>query len=266
MKLFANNFKSLLINIAIALAVTFGALLIFFFVYLPGKTNHGESVTVPDLEGIHMENVEESLVQRNLRYEVDDSTYSEEFPPLTILKQYPKAGSKVKEGRKIFLSVNRVNPPSVPIPDLVNQSSFRNAEAVLKSNELNRGNIDYKPSPFLNLVLEMHYEGKPVEAGQRVPKGSTIDLVVGNGYSRSNIPMPNLIGQPYEDASFIILGSSLQIGEVTLEVDTARRNDAVIIRQIPNAGTEIKMGDPVDLWIGDPADTVKNNTKAILRN
>ncbi|MCA6074885.1 PASTA domain-containing protein [Fulvivirga sedimenti] len=265
MNIFSNNIKALLINLGIMSLLLLGALLIFFFVYLPNKTNHGETVTVPDLEGIHMDNVEQYVVQRNLRYEVNDSAYSDDFPPLTILKQYPKAGSKVKEGRKIFISVNRVNPPSVPVPDLVNQSSLRNAEAVLKSNELRRGNIDYKPSPFLNLVLEMYHDGKIIKAGDRLPKGSVIDLVVGNGFARSNIPTPDLIGQNYEDATFIILGSSLQVGQVSLEVDTARTR-AVIIRQSPKAGTEIKMGDPIDLWLGNPADTVRNEPQAMLNN
>jgi beta-lactam-binding protein with PASTA domain len=263
MNFFANNLKSLLINFAIMALLILGAMLIFFFVYLPNKTNHGETVTVPDLAGIHMDNVEQYVLQRNLRYEVEDSTYSDDFPPLTILKQYPPAGSKVKEGRKIFISVNRVQPPSVPVPDLVNQSSLRNAEAVLRSNELKRGNIDYKPSPFLNLVLEMYHNGQPIKAGERLPKGSVIDLVVGNGFSRSNIATPDLVGQNYEDATFIILGSSLQVGQVTLEADTARVK-TIIIRQYPGAGTEIKMGDPIDLWIGEPKDTIRNEPQAML--
>ena len=265
MNFFSNNLKSLLINLAIIGILVLGATLIFFYVYLPGKTNHGETVTVPDLQGIHMDNVEEYVVQRNLRYEVNDSTYSDDFPPLTILKQYPPPGAKVKEGRKIFISVNRIQPPSVPVPDLVNQSSLRNAEAVLKSNELKRGDIDYKPSPFLNLVLEMYHDGKPIKAGDRLPKGSVIDLVVGNGFARSNMPAPDLIGQNFDDATFIILGSSLQVGQVTLEADTARIR-AVIIRQSPAPGIEIKAGDPIDLWLGDPADTVRSEPQAMLMN
>lgn len=250
-------------NLLIVIVLLSGAVLYFFFGYLPGKTNHGETITVPDLQGMTVTEVEEYISQRNLRYEVDDSTYSEDFPPLTILKQYPPAGAKVKEGRKLFISVNRVSPPSVPVPDLVNQSSLRNAEAVLKSNELRRGKIDYKPSPFLNLVMEMYFQGEPIQAGKRVPKGSTIDLVVGNGYARANIPTPDLIGQDYDDASFIILGSSLKIGQVTVEGDTTGEA-SIVIRQQPDSGQEIKVGDPVDLWIMPASDTVINRNQALL--
>jgi len=263
MKLSTGTPKSFVINLAIVVVLLSGAVLYFFFGYLPSKTNHGETITVPDLQGLSIDNVESYVTQRNLRYEVDDSAYSEDFPPLTILKQYPPAGSKVKEGRKIFISVNRVAPPSVPVPDLVNQSSLRNAEAVLRSNELKRGKIDYKPSPFLNLVMEMYFQGEPIKAGERVPKGSIIDLVVGNGYSRANIPTPDLIGQDYDDASFIILGSSLKIGQVTVDGDTTNE-ETIVIRQQPASGQEIKIGDPVDLWIMPASDTVINKNQALL--
>jgi beta-lactam-binding protein with PASTA domain len=264
MKFRTDTPKAFLMNLIVVLVLLSAAVLYFFFGYLPNTTNHGETITVPDLQGLNIEDVESYVTQRNLRYEVNDSTYSEDFPPLTILKQYPQAGSKVKEGRKIFISVNRVAPPSVPVPDLVNQSSLSNAEAVLRSNELKRGKIDYKPSPFLNLVMEMYYKGQPIKAGQRIPKGSVIDLVVGNGYARSNIPTPDLIGHGYDDATFIILGSSLTIGQVTVEGDTTGQT-SVVIKQQPPAGNEIKIGDPVDLWIVPASDTLVNRSQAMLR-
>ncbi|ELR68520.1 hypothetical protein C900_00261 [Fulvivirga imtechensis AK7] len=259
MKFRINTFKHFLIHLILALVLLFGLALLFFYVYLPSSTNHGETITVPNLEGIHMDEIDEFLTQRNLRFEVNDSTYSDEYPPLTILKQYPKPGSKVKEGRKIFISVNRVSPPTVPVPELVDRS-LRNAEAVLKSNELKRGNITYRPSPFLNLVLEIQVEGKPIKAGERIPKGSVIDLVVGDGYAQSNFPAPKLTGNEWEDARFILMGSNLEIGLITVEGDTAGV-DAIVIKQEPEAGKQVRIGDAIDLWLapeGEEEDPSEN--------
>lgn len=253
----SNNLKGLLINLAIVIGLLIGATLIFFYAYLPAYTNHGETITVPDLEGIHMEDIEDFLVKRNLRYEVNDSAYTEKYPPLTIIKQFPKAGSRVKENRKIFISVNRVNPPTVPVPELVDRS-LRNAEAVLKSNELKRGAIQYKPSPFNNLVLEMRIDGETIQEGERIPKGSTIDLVVGDGYARSTFETPNLIGRELEEAKFVILGSNLQLGLITVAGDTAN-SEIVVYEQRPTPGTTIKIGDAVDLWIAPDSDTLDIN-------
>lgn len=247
MKLRTNTLKHFLIHLIIVLVLLTGFTLYFFYGYLPSATNKGESITVPNLEGLHMDQIDEFLTKRDLRFEVNDSTYSDEHPPLTILKQYPKAGSKVKEGRKIFISVNRVKPPTVPVPELVDRS-LRNAEAVLKSNELKRGKITYRPSPFHNLVLEMHSGGEPVDIGQKLPKGSVIDLVVGDGYAQANFPAPKLTDNEWEDARFILIGSNLEIGLITVEGDTSGVK-TVVVRQEPEAGKQVRMGDAVDVWL-----------------
>lgn len=254
----SNTLKGLLIHIILAIVIITGSVIFFFYSYLPSYTNHGESVTVPNLEGIHMDELDDFLIKRNLRYEVNDSSYSEEFAPLTILKQYPKPGSRVKESRKIFVSVNRVNPPTVPVPELV-ERSLRNAEAVLKSNELKRGTITYRPSQFLNLVLEMSKEGKPLEVGDRIEKGSTIDLVVGDGCSDCSFDTPNLMGNDFEIARLIIIGSNLEIGLITVEGDTTGQ-ETVIVRQEPEAGNSVSNGAVINLWIGPKPDSEEENS------
>ncbi len=254
-----NSIRGLGIQLLIIFLLLIGTTLFFFNIYLPSFTNHAESVTVPDLEGIHMDELENFLVKRDLRYEVNDSSYSEEYPPLTILKQYPKAGSRVKEKRKIFVSVNRVNPPTVPVPELLDRS-LRNAEAVLASNELKRGKISYKPSQFLNLVLEMKVGEKTIQAGDRIDKGSTIDLVVGDGFARSYFQTPKLVGNNLETARLIILGSDLEVGLITVEGDTSL-GKPTILKQDPTPGTQIRIGNSVNLWIGPEPENEESDSE-----
>lgn len=224
--------------------------ILYFFTYLPRTTNHGQSITVPNIEGMQLNQLEDFLVKRNLRYEINDSSYSEDYPPLTVLKQYPHAGSKVKEGRNIFISINRLDPPTVPVPNLVD-GSVVNAEAVLKSNELRRGRIELVAGPF-NVVKEMKYQGHVIAAAERVPKGSVIDLVVMDGGSK-DFQAPDYTGLSLEDAKVIIFGSNLNLGKIEIVGDTT--GGAVVIRQKPEANENIKVGDVVDLWIGK-SDTV----------
>ena len=185
--------------------------ILYFFTYLPRTTNHGQSITVPNIEGMQLNQLEDFLVKRNLRYEINDSSYREDYPPLTVLKQYPHAGSKVKEGRNIFISINRLDPPTVPVPNLVD-GSVVNAEAVLKSNELRRGRIELVAGPF-NVVKEMKYQGHVIAAAERVPKGSVIDLVVMDGGSK-DFQAPDYTGLSLEDAKVIIFGSNLNLGKL----------------------------------------------------
>lgn len=63
-------------HLGIALGVGLIITLFFFYIYLPTTTNHGESITVPDLVGMPLSELDEFVVQRDLRYEVSDSSYS----------------------------------------------------------------------------------------------------------------------------------------------------------------------------------------------
>jgi beta-lactam-binding protein with PASTA domain len=245
-KLKMDTLGGLLLHGFLAGTFLLALLLLYFYVYLPNVTNHGESITVPSIEGMQISQLEDFLIKRNLRYEVNDSSYSADYPALTVLKQYPQAGSKVKEGRKIFISINRISPPTVPVPALVD-GSVVNADAVLKSNELRRGTIELVAGPF-NVVKEMKYQGQTIEAGAAVPKGSTIDLVVMDGGS-TTFDAPDYLGLNLEDAKVIIFGSNLNIGEITLVGDTLGV-DPVILKQKPAPYENIKVGDVVDLWIG----------------
>ena len=241
----ANTLGGLLLHLVLALTIFIFLCVFYFYAYLPHVTNHGESITVPSIEGLPITKVEEFLGNHDLRYEVNDSSYSADYPPLTVLKQYPAAGAKVKENRKIFVSVNRKNPPTVKMPDLID-GSLTNAEAVLRGSELKRGKIRLVRGPFLNVVKEMQIDGNKVVPGVLVPKGTMVDLIVMDGGS-NKLPTPNVLGFTYEDAKVNVLGSNLNIGDINLVGDTT---GGVILKQEPTPGEIIMVGDVVDIWIG----------------
>jgi len=251
-------------GILASLLITSGTVVIlmifYFYLYLPGVTNHGETVTVPEIEGMSLNELDEFLVKRNLRYEINDSAYSEKHPPLTVLKQYPHPGARVKENRVVYISINRIKPPTVPIPDLVD-GSLINAEVVLRGNELKRGQIELVRGPFLNLVKQMKYRGEVITAGTRIPKGSVIDLVVEDGGSNT-VQVPDVTGYLFEDAKIPIFGSNLNIGEVIVVGDTLGGIDVVVLKQKPAPNENIKVGDVVELWVGKKGTPVPEEEQA----
>jgi len=256
----SNTLGGLFLHLVLAATVLIVLSLLYFYAYLPHITNHGESITVPSVEGLPITKIEDFLADHDLRYEVNDSSYSAEYPPLTVLKQYPAAGAKVKENRKIFVSVNRKNPPTVKMPDLID-GSLTNAEAVLRGSELKRGKIRLVSGPFLNVVKEMQIDGNKVVPGVLVPKGTMVDLVVMDGGS-NKLPTPNVLGFNYEDAKVNILGSNLNIGNVTLVGDTTDMRP-VILKQKPTPGEIIMVGDVVDVWIGEEGTEVPEEDEPV---
>jgi|SRR6218665_710859 len=152
-----------------------------FFHWITFTTHHGQEITVPDLSKLSAEQAEEKLAAIDLDYIILDTVdFRPDFPKLTIVEQEPKAGSKVKEGRKIYLKINASTYTMVAVPDLV-EKTYRQAVPTLEAVGLQEGTITYKPYLGKDMVLEMRMNGKKLKAGEKVLKSSKIDLVLGDG-------------------------------------------------------------------------------------
>lgn len=245
-----SGLKRIGLNLLVMLGIVLVLLFVFFNVYLPSYTNHGESVTVPDLEGYHFSELESFLKSRELRYEITaDSGFVAEQGSLTVLKQNPKPGAKVKQNRKIYVTLNAENPPLIKMPGLVN-TPLKNAQEILANYGLVRGEIVYVPDIGINVVLEQKYRGRDIKEGFEIPKGSQIDLVVGDGYGNQSLVMPNLMGLDDAEAEFLILGSGLRMGNVNyVKTDTVPKG--TVVRQLPPEGIDAKTGERVDIWVSE---------------
>lgn len=70
-------------------------------------TEHGISVQVPDLSGLALTEVETTLSEKKLSFAIIDSAeYDPSFPRGSVISQYPDAGSQVKTGRELKLTIN----------------------------------------------------------------------------------------------------------------------------------------------------------------
>src|SRR6185369_13551246 len=244
-----NSVEALLKHLGIVIGILMFISIIYFYIYLPNITNHGEFVVVPDLKGIKLEELPDFLEKNKLRFSVNDSAYTDTLPALTVLRQFPGTGSNVKENRTVYVSLNRVTPPTLPMPDLTD-GSLVNAKAVLKSNELKLGHIYYEASPFKNLVREFRFRGKPIVAGTRIPKGSVIDLVIGDGFGPADFTIGNTVGDTYETALRKLSSWNLHLGNVEIMqgADTTGIT-SYVFKQYPLSGDSVRVGDPVDLWL-----------------
>lgn len=190
--------KSLLVNLfaigAIIFLLAWGAALV-----LNSYTRHGESLTLPNLKGLKIEDAEEILHQKKLRYLITDTVFMDNMPKLAVVEQNPAPNSKVKEGRIIYLSINSDARATVLMPNLIN-SSLPYAQTVLNTLGLSLGNVTYRPDIAQNAVLDMMWRGQSLQPNVKIPKGAVIDLVVGDGSGGALVALPNLSGLSLNDA------------------------------------------------------------------
>ncbi len=244
-----NSFVGVLIHLALMGLIVAGLIFGFFFLYLPSATNHGETISVPKITGMQLPDAEAYLEEQNLRYFVNDSSYHPERKPFEILTQDPAAGSQVKENRKIYVSINMKNPPMIKMPKLID-GSVKNAELILKSYNLRMGKVTNVPDLQHGAVLKQFVGGKEVKPGDLVPKGAVVDLHVGDGLGETEFEVPNVVGMPLDEASVLLMGQKLQLGNI-IYVAGSGKPDGTVVRQRPVADVKAKIrtGELVDLWV-----------------
>ena len=156
--------------------------LLFFGVqwWLSSYTHHGEGVDVPQLYNMDYDEAEDRLEELGLQLAVNDSTYMEGMPAGRILQQIPREGVSVKEGRTIYVTINSLTIPRVRIPDLIDNCSYREAQARLQQLEFR-----LRPPKLIDGEKDWVYgimlDGRNLHTGDMVARESQLTLVIGNG-------------------------------------------------------------------------------------
>jgi beta-lactam-binding protein with PASTA domain len=161
--------------ILVVIVVIFGTLK-----WLDSYTRHGDAIEVPNVKNINVDEAEVMLNNRELSLVVIDSTYKKDLPAGTVLEQNPVPGSKIKKGRAIYVTINSDRVPLVAIPDIVDNSSLRQAEAKLKAMGFKLSEPQYI-SGEKDWVYGLSYRGRQLNTGDRVPREAILTLTAGNG-------------------------------------------------------------------------------------
>jgi beta-lactam-binding protein with PASTA domain len=244
--------KKFLRHLGLAVAISL-VLLLGTLLWLKIYTHHAKTIVVPDLAGLTVDEVDDVTSSRRLRFEVVDSVFSTEMPRGTVIKQNPKASSRVKKNRKIFLTMNAVNPEMVSMPQLIGLS-IRQARLALQNAGLIQGTIQYKPDFAKNNVLQQMHDDSVINGGTVITKGAVIDLVLGMGLSSKTTRVPDLVGLGLEEASTIIADYFLNLGALTYDLSFEEAEDsagAFIWRQYPDFDEfkRLNMGMEMDIWL-----------------
>lgn len=162
--------------------------LLFFSVikWLSSYTEHGDFVSVPDFKGQSTRDLDQFVTGKNVAYKVIDSVYDPKQKPGLVLRQDPEADSKVKHNRTVYLYVTGMVAPAIKMPKLVDRSE-RQARLIIATYGLKVGKLIEKKADCNGCVLAQLCDGKEIEVGQNIKKGTKIDLVIGridNFYSQ----------------------------------------------------------------------------------
>lgn len=169
----------IVINLLLAVVITIGVV-IGVLSWLDHYTRHNQAVVVPDVKGLSVNEAAQFFESNGLRYNVIDSVFSKNVAPGSIVELVPSAGSKVKEGRIVFITVNALTSQMATLPE-VEDLSFRQAYALLKAAGFTNIEIIYKPGEYKDLAIGIETNGKLLTPGEHVPLSAPLELLVSSG-------------------------------------------------------------------------------------
>jgi len=236
-------------NLLMAIGAVVLVLMLAFF-SLGIYTRHGSGIPVPQLKGLSVERAMALLKDQDLSYKID-SVYVPDQQPGSVIEQDPDAGTLVKENRTIYLNiVTRLAPP-VELPDL-EPLTYREAVATLSNYHLKVGDTTYKPDIARDRILQVNFGGQPIKAGTKIPQGSRLDLVLGNGEGASEVEIPPLVSQDLDAAKFVIKQRGLTLGVITYEGAITDSSNVVVVAQSPmitDSATKVSIGTRINLTV-----------------
>ena len=175
--LFSKSFLKTSFRIIIS-ALLFFLILVLF---LRLNTRHGDFIVVPYLIGKNIQEFESQLKELDLQFIISDSgNYNPEFKVNSVLDQLPKANSKVKQGRKIYLTLNASDFEMVEIPKIT-RITVRQARKTIESLGFIFGEIEYVDDIARDEVISISHEGNELNQGDFLKRTSVIDFKLGNG-------------------------------------------------------------------------------------
>lgn len=173
-------------------------LVMVVFFSLNSYTRQGEQIAVPDLREVPLENAIQMLDNESLTYMVIDSVYRRNSQPGCVVEQTPKAGALVKKDRRIYLTINAKQERLVALPQACDMS-VRQARSALEAAGFVISDIQYKPSEYKDLVLEVHCGARKLKEGDALPMQTALQLWVGSGSLTDDIPLDSLSAQDLFD-------------------------------------------------------------------
>lgn len=234
------------------IAVVLVSLLVLSYIALAVGTRHGMRRTVPDFTGLGLKDAQYYAEQRGLKLIINDSLYVPAYPGGMVLEQLPKGGVAVKEGRKIYITINSFAQKKLPMPYVAGRS-LRQAKNMLESAGFGIEKLEYVEDIATNYVLAQYLGGVEIteQSNIKIEKGTGVVLRVGVSPDQNITTVPRLIGRKLFDAKGRLWEQGLNVGQVTYDegITLLNEDDARVCRQSVIQSSQLPLGSTVSIHL-----------------
>ncbi len=212
-------------------------------VLFPWYVNQGAILTVPTVVGMSFDDARRYLDSLGFESKKGDVRMDREHAAGVVIAQNPQDGSRVKKGRRIYLTVSG-GELQVVVPN-VRGRTLRDATFALEKEGLKLGGVEYANSDEFpaNTVIE-----QKIASGTKVKRDVYVSVVVSQGSSLQKIPVPDVTGKTLAEATSALVLAGLRVGNIT-HVPSADLLPNTIVDQYPRVGEMVAAGQAIDLFV-----------------
>lgn len=222
---------------------SFSGIVILDYFILPNYVGYNNEHYLPDVRGEYLEKATYQL--RSLRFNTKPILipYSESHTPGTVIKMFPRAFTKVKEGRTIDLTIAGKDE-DIEIPDISNLS-FRNAKLTLTRLGLGIDTIIYE---YDNIIPDGYISFQLPRKDKTVKSSTNMTLGVSRGAPPDYYIIPDIVNYSLIRARKAIINKGLRVGEITYEFQPDLVPNTVI-EQNMTAGMRVSFPASINLLV-----------------
>jgi eukaryotic-like serine/threonine-protein kinase len=230
--------------LALGLIIAAAAAGWFLYMKVQDQLNANKPISVPDVvllqRGLAVQKIQQAGLKPLVQTAPSETVHSGQ-----VASQNPPAGGTLGKGSTVTLVVS-TGLPQVTVPTVVGQS-VTDAVAALAHLGL---------TPKINRI----FSGEPPDtvtaqqpaAGDRVTTNTVIHINVSKG--AKPVQVPDVTGQPYENAKSYLNGQGFVVSRVEVQSDTAAAG--VVVLEDPPQGTSVSKGSTITLSVSKgPATT-----------
>ena len=220
--------------------------------------SEGLTVTIPPVNGRTEQDAKRILEDENLLVE-SERRASKSVDAGRVIDTVPTAGTEVECEAVVTMLVSK-GQNLITIDDFSGQSQ-QLAESTLSRQGL-IPDVDTQDAD----EPEGTVIGQDPGPGSELARGDTVTLIVSTG--AGTVIVPNVIGQPEDNAIGNLTGRGLDVDIVRQDVTDAS-DDGRVLDQAPLEGTRLRVGDDVTIFIGElveeeePTTTTTDETTSI---
>jgi eukaryotic-like serine/threonine-protein kinase len=197
------------------------------------------TVVVPPVAGQPEKQARNILEDRGLRVKEDKRPSSRVRAGLAIGTE-PPAGSELERGRPIILIVS-TGARQVQVPSVIGQQQDTADTAIRDAGLIPNFENHDSDAPVGEVIAQ-----NPA-AGSTVKQHTTVTVVVSNGAGTAVVP--NVVGESQGQAKGDLKTAGLSV-RIVKRTTTDENEDGTVLDQSPSAGTRLRRGEFVTIFVG----------------